>query len=368
MPTMKNKLAGVYEIINTINNKVYVGSSINIEKRLKAHFDSLQNNTHFNSHLQNAFNLYGKNAFTSKILEIVEDISELRAREEYYIQTINSTDPNTGYNILNYANFGLAVHNSERVRRKISEACSGEKNGMYGKHHTEKSKQKMSQSKLGKHYELSEEAKLRRKDRHAQYKLKKEKENQLLLEQWIVEQHKCECCGKVMTEFYGSGRFCSLHCASAFHNIGREFTDQHREKLSKSRKQYMAIPENNPMYGKHHSDETRKLISDKLKQNENVKNASRFKNHTHTEESKLKTKITFKNKRLNKHSIQNSKLFEFDVCDQNIPKYRLDILNKIAKYMNKLAALIAKVDNANYYVVDEQTFLLMKEALEAIEE
>lgn len=36
------------------------------------------------------------------------------------------------------------------------------------------------------------------------------------LNQWISEQHKCEHCGKIMTEYYASGRFCCTQCAKAF--------------------------------------------------------------------------------------------------------------------------------------------------------
>lgn len=45
-------------------------------------------------------------------------------------------------------------------------------------------------------------------------KIKKEQE----LQQWISEKHKCEKCGKVMTEKYASGRFCSKECARGFSN------------------------------------------------------------------------------------------------------------------------------------------------------
>jgi hypothetical protein len=34
------------------------------------------------------------------------------------------------------------------------------------------------------------------------------------LQQWISEKHLCEKCGKVMTEKFGSGRFCSRVCAN----------------------------------------------------------------------------------------------------------------------------------------------------------
>ena len=54
----------------------------------------------------------------------------------------------------------------------------------------------------------------------------------LELQQWIKEQHQCERCGKVMTEFYGSGRFCSKSCANS-----RNYSTETREKTSKTMKQ-----------------------------------------------------------------------------------------------------------------------------------
>lgn len=51
--------------------------------------------------------------------------------------------------------------------------------------------------------------------------VKVERENKRLenkirnLEQWLSEKHQCERCGKVMTEYYGSGRFCSRFCANS---------------------------------------------------------------------------------------------------------------------------------------------------------
>ena len=35
------------------------------------------------------------------------------------------------------------------------------------------------------------------------------------INQWILEQHACEKCGKIMIEKYGSGRFCSKSCANS---------------------------------------------------------------------------------------------------------------------------------------------------------
>ncbi len=57
----------------------------------------------------------------------------------------------------------------------------------------------------------------------------KEKENKEFLENWISEQHKCERCGKVMTEYFGSGRFCSRACANA-----HKHSNKTKEKISLS--------------------------------------------------------------------------------------------------------------------------------------
>ncbi len=45
-------MAGVYQIYNKETNKRYIGSSINIERRLKEHKRNLKANRHPNQHLQ----------------------------------------------------------------------------------------------------------------------------------------------------------------------------------------------------------------------------------------------------------------------------------------------------------------------------
>lgn len=46
------------------------------------------------------------------------------------------------------------------------------------------------------------------------------------LNTWISEQHTCEKCGKIMTEKYGSGRFCCRSCANS-----RERSEELRQRL-----------------------------------------------------------------------------------------------------------------------------------------
>lgn len=52
-------------------------------------------------------------------------------------------------------------------------------------------------------------------------------QQQAKLNQWILEQHRCECCDIVMAEYYGSGRFCSSNCAHSY------VTSKTRAEISK---------------------------------------------------------------------------------------------------------------------------------------
>ena len=44
-------MTGIYSIINIVNNKRYIGQSINIEERVKRHFRELRKGIHHNHHL-----------------------------------------------------------------------------------------------------------------------------------------------------------------------------------------------------------------------------------------------------------------------------------------------------------------------------
>lgn len=60
--------AGVYVITNTINGKLYVGSAVRVEHRMRQHDTALRGNRHVNQHLQAAWNLYGPGAFKFNVL------------------------------------------------------------------------------------------------------------------------------------------------------------------------------------------------------------------------------------------------------------------------------------------------------------
>jgi group I intron endonuclease len=77
-------ITGIYKIENTINKKVYIGQSNNISLRFSNHKYELNNNKHSNSHLQRAWNKYGKENFTFEIL-CECNLEELNEKEIYFI-------------------------------------------------------------------------------------------------------------------------------------------------------------------------------------------------------------------------------------------------------------------------------------------
>lgn len=55
---------------------------------------------------------------------------------------------------------------------------------------------------------------------------------------WIEEKHTCERCGVVMTEKFGSGRFCSVGCANS-----RKHSDATRDKIRNTVKSHFEYVE-----------------------------------------------------------------------------------------------------------------------------
>jgi len=89
---------GIYSWVNTQNGKVYVGSGQDLERRKVEHLRFLNTGTHSNLHLQAAWNLYGATAFEFVVIELIEDLLWLRARESAWILRLQANNPAHGYN------------------------------------------------------------------------------------------------------------------------------------------------------------------------------------------------------------------------------------------------------------------------------
>lgn len=86
-------MMGIYKITNTINRKVYIGKSIDIEERWRQ-----ERYKQPNLHFANAVKKYGIENFSFEVLEECSE-EQLDDKEKFYIKEYNSTDENLGYNI-----------------------------------------------------------------------------------------------------------------------------------------------------------------------------------------------------------------------------------------------------------------------------
>ena len=154
-------ISGIYKILNKVNNKFYVGSSINIKNRWIKHRSLLRTNKHGNEHLQHAWNLYGEHAFEFIIIIEVDEVFLLKFIEEDIIQETKCFDKEYGYNKTKYTecpNRGrkmseeqkkyLSILNtgrkmSEEAKKRISESLKG-------RVFADETLKKMSDAKKGK--------------------------------------------------------------------------------------------------------------------------------------------------------------------------------------------------------------------------
>jgi hypothetical protein len=113
-------MQGIYKILNTVTNKVYIGSTFDFKTRKRIHLKDLRNNKHHSKYLQNSYNKYGEDIFVFEILEIIEDNSNLLIKEQYWINYFQSFDEKKGYNILKFAGSCKGRINTEKRRLEIS--------------------------------------------------------------------------------------------------------------------------------------------------------------------------------------------------------------------------------------------------------
>jgi len=118
------KIVGIYKITNLIDGKVYIGQTVNYNKRKKRHLSSLKNGNHHNEHLQRAFDKHGEDSFKIELIKKC-NIEELDKLERYYIKELDACNHDKGYNMMyggqRYRNF------TKEVRLKMSEAGKGRK-------------------------------------------------------------------------------------------------------------------------------------------------------------------------------------------------------------------------------------------------
>ncbi len=127
------KIAGVYEIRNTLNNKVYIGSSVSLSRRMSVHRLQLSKGNHPNPHLQFAFNKYGQDAFHIKPLIICAE-KDILFYEQRIMDGYKANQPEYGYNTRIVVETCAGIKKTPEQRQKLCESARrGPAHHYYGK-------------------------------------------------------------------------------------------------------------------------------------------------------------------------------------------------------------------------------------------
>ena len=170
-------MIGIYKITNKLNGKVYIGQSINIEKRWNQHINAKDNFV-----IHNAIKKYGEENFKFEVLlECPAEMLDVWERD--MIALYDCISPN-GYNL---TEGGGRCKCSEETKKKMSEAHKG-------MHHSEETRLKMSNIRKGvKLKPHSEETKIKMSKAHKGKRLSEEAKHRMSVAKkgiHLSEEHK----------------------------------------------------------------------------------------------------------------------------------------------------------------------------------
>ena len=216
---MEHQISCIYKI-SCSNGKYYIGSTIDFRKRKNRHTRDLQNNKHHNSHLQNIYNKYGKDSVSFEILEKFPKNDLFEAETKYILLNIDNTEC---VNILASSTCGDTLSNnpnkidiiskrSKSFRKMFDKLTPDERSEMYGRFGEQNGSHGRKRSE--------NEIEISRKYGKIGSKIRGDQTR-----------------GKTFGELYGE-----------------EESKIIKEKLSKTLKEKYKNPEDNPFFGKKHSD------------------------------------------------------------------------------------------------------------------
>jgi group I intron endonuclease len=247
----KEKKIGIYKITSP-SGKIYIGQSVDCEKRFSQYKKLHSTNQTF---LYNSLKKHGSENHNFEIIHLCLK-EELNQLECHYISFFDTFNTLHGLNLTSGGDAPEMV--SDETRKKISESIKGEKNGFYGKKHTEETKEKIRKIHIGNKYALgvvrSEEYKLKSSLSRIGKKSSEETKKKISMSNtgkpgtfaFLGKKHSPETIAKM--KLVHSGKKYAL---------GTKRTEEHKRLKSE-----MFRGENNPNFGKKASLETRKKISE----------------------------------------------------------------------------------------------------------
>lgn len=117
----------IYLVTCLVNNKRYVGRTIRSDprRRWREHCSAAKRGID-SGIIPRAIRKYGKEAFTFEVIEKVEKVEDLPARESYWITYYNTLSPN-GYNLETYQPNVILADESRIKRSKINQGVKKKK-------------------------------------------------------------------------------------------------------------------------------------------------------------------------------------------------------------------------------------------------
>lgn len=300
--------SGIYQIRNTLNDKRYIGSAVDLKDRFRGHIKGLRNNRHHSKHLQYAWNKYGSDAFKFEVLLYCAK-HDLLFYEQRAINVYKSFSRRYGYNIFPTAGSSLGHQCYDSTRRKISLANKGKVRSEEVRHNmsvsrkghvgwnkgkvwTQESRQKLSKALTGRLFseetrrKLSESNKGRGLGSHPSEETRRKMSIALkghtAWNKGLPSLRKgipVSDAQKLKQSLAMKGRKLTEERRQKLilANLGRKHTEEAKRKISignkgkvrsaatKQKIRLANIGRISPMFGKRHSEETKRKISESKK-------------------------------------------------------------------------------------------------------
>lgn len=140
--------SGIYRISNNVDSRIYVGSAKILWKRFLGHFRKLEIDKHKNRYFQNFYTKHKGAIFTFDLLELVEDLSTLISREQFWLDETKCYEHDIGFNLSPTASSTLGLKWSEEQK----ERRRGKNSPSFGVKMSEERKLEMSKRHKGNQY------------------------------------------------------------------------------------------------------------------------------------------------------------------------------------------------------------------------